>query len=404
MRRTRTLVLIVAATLLTGSVTAGALPSTRIVGGTDVPAGQFRFVANIAIAGAASCTGTLIAPTWVMTAGHCGTPTGLGGAPSPVPFPGDAYTITLNTVNTNGDGGEDHAVKPRGVHVAPGYLPQNGQGSDVTLLELTEPSAIAPLKLAALDERSAWEAGDVMTIAGFGTTESGGDQPRVMQQAQVPIVADAACARAYSDPTPVLGDSFDPATEVCAGFLEGGKDSCQGDSGGPLMAPVGTGLRLVGATSRGRGCAEPGYPGIYARVAEGSLRAFVASYVPDAFEPEGTPDGGGPEPSPTASPTPTVTSTPAPTCAGVRGLALRVRPRGGGVLRAVRIRLAGRTIVNRRGTIKPFRVQLADRLPRVGTARVRVFTRTSRGARRVSVVTYKGCRRASTRTHLRGMA
>src|SRR4051794_41838220 len=54
----------------------GAAPAGAVVGGTPVPDGQLRYVANIAIGGSFGCTGTLIAPTWGMAAGHCGSPTG----------------------------------------------------------------------------------------------------------------------------------------------------------------------------------------------------------------------------------------------------------------------------------------------------------------------------------------
>jgi trypsin len=116
------------------------------------------------------------------------------------------------------------------------------------------------------------------TIAGWGTTSEGGDTPDTLQEAQVPITTDAYCGGAYSD--------FDPQTMVCAGFPQGGVDTCQGDSGGPLFGHTAAGaLRVVGATSFGDGCARPGKPGVYARVADTALREWIRSEAPDAVGP-----------------------------------------------------------------------------------------------------------------------
>ena len=49
---------------------------------------------------------------------------------------------------------------------------------------------------------------------------------------------------------------------ICAGYLEGGKDSCQGDGGGPLVCNG----ELQGITSWGYRCAEKGYTGVYTQV------------------------------------------------------------------------------------------------------------------------------------------
>src|SRR3954447_1224552 len=122
------------------------------------------------------------------------------------------------------------------------------------------------------------------------TSEDAQDPPDQMQRAQVPIRTDDECAKAY--PAGGTGDNaaYDPKTMLCAGFPQGGTDTCQGDSGGPLLIRLKTGRqRLVGATSYGDGCARPGKYGIYARVAEGPLRAFVKKFVPAALAAEPKP-------------------------------------------------------------------------------------------------------------------
>lgn len=58
---------------------------------------------------------------------------------------------------------------------------------------------------------------------------------------------------------------------ICAGLTQGGKDACQGDSGGPLVVNS----VQVGVVSWGIGCAQAGYPGVYASVP--NLRSWISS-------------------------------------------------------------------------------------------------------------------------------
>lgn len=375
---------------------AALLPATpaaaqpRIVGGQDVPEDTFGYVANIAISGAFGCTGTLVAPTWVITAGHCASVTGGAGIASPMTFPPQSFMVTLGTVAADGTDGEQHTVKS--VRLNPNYTASNGTGSDVSLLELAAPSAQAPVKIAAPGERSIWEPGDNMIIAGFGVTTEGGDPPDTLQAAQVPIVSDDTCAAAYSDTTPVAGNAFDRMTAVCAGLPQGGRDTCQGDSGGPMLAPVGAGasaVRLVGATSYGEGCAREGKPGVYARLAEGSVKAFIQGIVPDAYASATPAPSPGSTPAPAASPAPGASA--AATCAGKPGLTIRIRGRK---LRRARVIVAGKTVVNRRGRhLKRFTVRLAKRLPRVGKVTVKVITLTAGHPRRTRILRFADCDR-----------
>jgi secreted trypsin-like serine protease len=270
-----------------------AAPAGAVVGGSPAAPGTFRYVANILIGDSFGCSGTLIAPQWVMTAGHCGSLTGSlseGLAPTPAAWPAGAYQVLLGSVYSNGSGAERHKVTR--VLVDSDYIVTNGTGNDVTLLKLDHPSHIKPMTIASPSQRRYWLPGRLTTIAGFGTTsENSSSPPPQMRYARVPITTDAYCAAAYPHGLSEAAQdgSFDARTMVCAGYPQGGTDTCQGDSGGPLLAALPHHrFRLVGATSFGQGCAEPGKPGVYARVAEGPIKSFVMRFVPQAFASSGT--------------------------------------------------------------------------------------------------------------------
>jgi secreted trypsin-like serine protease len=108
-------------------------------------------------------------------------------------------------------------------------------------------------------------AGSTLTVAGWGTTSSGGQTlPTNLLKVSVPVVSRADCRADYG--TSAITDRM-----FCAG--QGGKDSCQGDSGGPI---VNSAKGLVGVVSWGNGCADPNYPGVYTRLS--TVLPFIAQY------------------------------------------------------------------------------------------------------------------------------
>jgi trypsin len=238
-----------------------AAPSSAVVGGGNASPGEYPSVAEVTF-GPFLCTGTLITPDWVLSAGHCGSVTGAVVA-SPASWPPQLINVRIGGVSQN-DGEQRSASR---VVVHPDYLATSGY--DISLIQLSQSSTMAPTQVAGAGERSLWTAGTLETIVGWGATEEGGDVPDNLQEARVPITTDAYCAGAYSD--------FDPATMVCAGFPQGGVDTCQGDSGGPMFGRTSAGaLRVVGTTSFGEGCARPGKPGVYGRVGDQTLRPWIA--------------------------------------------------------------------------------------------------------------------------------
>jgi trypsin len=265
--------------------TVAATPSSAVVGGSNAGPTEFPSVAEITF-GAFFCTGTLIDPTHVLSAGHCGSATGAVVA-TPVGWPTPLIDVRIGS-NKSGQGEQ---VPVSSVTVSPEYLGLTSR-NDLSILTLSRASTKAPTQVAAGSERSIWDPGTLATIAGWGVTEEDGDLPDTLQKAQVPITTDAYCESAYSDDD---GWDFDPETMVCAGYPQGGVDTCQGDSGGPLFADASSARRVVGVTSWGNGCAQPGQPGVYARVADTKLRTWVESVAPDgvADDSSAASTGGG---------------------------------------------------------------------------------------------------------------
>lgn len=105
-----------------------------------------------------------------------------------------------------------------------------------------------------------------MNDRSIGETMNFNETTDLLREVDVPIVNQKECYELYEG---IITNQM-----ICAAHKNGGKDSCAGDSGGPLSAINSNGeIVLIGVVSFGAECADPIYPGVFARVA--SVRAWI---------------------------------------------------------------------------------------------------------------------------------
>ncbi|XP_053908631.1 kallikrein-14-like [Cuculus canorus] len=219
---------------------SGEVDESRIIGGRPCSITQRPFQVALLKGGHILCGGSLVSPSYVLTAAHCRRPV-------------SEYRVLLGVDRLHDGSGEVRAVTAARVH--PRYDPRRND-NDFMLLKLDKPvplsSRIKTIRLATACPRPGMRC----SVSGWGTTRSpGAALPERLQCADIETFGPSRCSRAYGDA--VTRNMF------CAGVPQGGIDSCQGDSGGPLVCD---GV-LQGVVSWGLAvCGRRGTPGVYSNV------------------------------------------------------------------------------------------------------------------------------------------
>jgi secreted trypsin-like serine protease len=231
----------------------GARAASAIAHGQDAPEGDYRFSVRLTMTGIPTtgrgtrdswCSGALIAPRWVVTAGHCFREADDRRVSRPV---ARRTTATVGRTDLDQPGG--HQVDVVAVRQA--------ETADVALAELGTPvTDVTPLRVGTTPPR----AGEKVRLTGYGLAGSGSTTPARLQTGQ--FVVDR------------VGDSL---LEISGRVPRRDTSACEHDSGGPYFHEEQDGTpALVAVVSTGPTCPHEG-PDLSARTDQ--LAEWIAGTI-----------------------------------------------------------------------------------------------------------------------------
>ncbi|HEX8754679.1 MAG TPA: serine protease [Solirubrobacterales bacterium] len=264
--------LAIATALLCASAALGAGAHASVIGGEPASITQYPWLAFIEGQTGPhegfDCSGTVVAPRVILTAGHCVLDIESGKL-----TPAADYAVATGVADL-------HTVQPTNVFrvsqalVNPDFQPSLLR-NDAGLLILSTPTSAPPIPLATGANAGLLASGTPLAIAGWGLTDGNAKEiDGVLRSATTLVQSASYCKGKVSKYYPF----FTAETQLCAidppAFATG---TCHGDSGGPAIATENGTPVQVGVTSLGESKCATSLPDVFTRVDK--IEPWVAAWI-----------------------------------------------------------------------------------------------------------------------------
>jgi secreted trypsin-like serine protease len=243
-----------------------------IVGGYPVSIESLPSLAYVETENASestSCTGTVVAPRVILTAGHC-----VENLETGTVRPAAEYGVATGVSDWRAATANDVFPVTQAI-VYPGFSPGQMHG-DAGLLVLSRPTSAPSIRMATSSDLGLLAAGTPIGIAGWGKTSGEAEYASPLLRAAETVVQQPSyCRRAVGSYYPF----FSSQGQFCAinppSFSTA---TCHGDSGGPAIALDASGNPVeLGITSLGEPECSTYEPNVFTRVDR--ISSWVAGWI-----------------------------------------------------------------------------------------------------------------------------